>query len=263
MILFKTFLWIKKHKRLSVLIGFSLFLLPLIIVHLLYKWRTPFYLLQSNWDSGDLIAYIAGFEAFFGTVFLGIVAVWQNDKANELTKIILNNEEKHRKFERQPSLMLCRWEFTPASDDEIFRNANPILSYDESFLFTSIIDDENLYILNITLINSSKAFTEFSLDHFRLIQDIDGGERVDYSNIPLSCEQERFHIAPMKEITFGFVLNRHFFSNCLINRASFGITMRNSIGELYSELIEFSIGNGDIVFSDGYYIIPLAENSID
>ncbi len=50
------------------------------------------------WSAGDLIGYIAGFEAFAGTVILGIIAVWQTDKANKTNDSLLKlTEENERK----------------------------------------------------------------------------------------------------------------------------------------------------------------------
>lgn len=89
---------VKKHKMKTILVIIGLFLVPLIVVHLLFKWNTGYDFISAEWSAGDLIGYIAGFEAFAGTVVLGIIAVWQTDKANKTNDSLLKlTEENERK----------------------------------------------------------------------------------------------------------------------------------------------------------------------
>lgn len=69
-----------EHKALSCIIAILLFVLPLIVVHFLFKWKSNVEWIQAEWDAGDVISYIAGFEAFIGTTFLSFLALWQNQQ---------------------------------------------------------------------------------------------------------------------------------------------------------------------------------------
>ena len=62
------------------------FSLPLLIVHILYKWYLGVDWLIPKWDAGKVLTYIAGFEAFIGTVFLGVVSFEQNRRSEEANK---------------------------------------------------------------------------------------------------------------------------------------------------------------------------------
>lgn len=84
--------WIKNNKIKTISIIIGLFLLPLIIVHLLFKWDIGCNFLSAEWSAGDLITYIAGFEACIGTVSLGAFALWQNKKFKE------SNDNKDKLF---------------------------------------------------------------------------------------------------------------------------------------------------------------------
>lgn len=75
--------WIAKHKILAMLVGIALFAVPLLVVHILYKCDLGVNCFVSDWESGDVLAYIAGFEAFAGTAFLGILTLLQNDRFKE------------------------------------------------------------------------------------------------------------------------------------------------------------------------------------
>ena len=83
--------WMRKHKIISSILIFAI---PLGIVQILYKVDCKITWLQSAWDSGDLLAYIAGFEAFIGTVSLGLVTVWQNQRAYNISDRMLKIEEQ-------------------------------------------------------------------------------------------------------------------------------------------------------------------------
>lgn len=82
----KIYEWIAKHKVWTTIICASIFALPLFIVHVLYKWHLGINWLIPEWEAGEVLAYVAGFEAFIGTVFLGVVSFEQNRKAEEANK---------------------------------------------------------------------------------------------------------------------------------------------------------------------------------
>lgn len=74
--------WIKNHKTTTLLVCIVIFLLPLILVHIFFKWDSGIGWLSAEWSAGDVLAYIAGFEAFIGTIVLGVVTVYQSEKAS-------------------------------------------------------------------------------------------------------------------------------------------------------------------------------------
>lgn len=76
-------IWIKKNKVFFGLIIFLLFLVPLVLVHILFKINSNIKWLVAEWSAGDVLAYVAGFEAFVGTVALGALALWQNQQINK------------------------------------------------------------------------------------------------------------------------------------------------------------------------------------
>ena len=75
--------FMRKHKIFMFVLSVLIFAVPLIAVHLLYKTDCGIIWLQSEWSAGDVLSYIAGFEAFLGTVALGFLALWQNHTIQE------------------------------------------------------------------------------------------------------------------------------------------------------------------------------------
>lgn len=58
----------------------GIFFIPLLAIHMLFLWDSGIDWLIARWTPGDIMGYIAGFEAFIGTVSLGAVAFWQNQQ---------------------------------------------------------------------------------------------------------------------------------------------------------------------------------------
>ena len=75
--------FMRKHKVCMFILSILVFAVPLIVVHFLFKMECRIVWLQSEWSAGDVLAYIAGFEAFIGTVSLGFLALWQNHQIHE------------------------------------------------------------------------------------------------------------------------------------------------------------------------------------
>lgn len=91
--------WLKRHKILvAVLAFFIMFGMP-VIVWLLYDsllWRC----LENGLTAGDLLSYWGAALAFFATVALGILALYQNDQLKELNEHSNDTNDKLMDIER-------------------------------------------------------------------------------------------------------------------------------------------------------------------
>ena len=61
--------WIKTHKTLVAIITVLVFALPLVVVHVLFKWYSGIWWLEAEWLAGDVLGYIAGFEALLAFTY--------------------------------------------------------------------------------------------------------------------------------------------------------------------------------------------------
>ena len=86
--------WVKKNPIRTILIVVAMFFTPLLIVHLLFKWNTGIEFLGAEWDAGDLLAYIAGFETLIGTLILGLITVKQAERADEVNERLSRENNK-------------------------------------------------------------------------------------------------------------------------------------------------------------------------
>lgn len=99
---------IKKHWIATILICVGAFALPLLIVHMLFKWNSGNSWLAAEWSAGDVLGYIAGFESLIGTIALGIVTVYQSNKANEANERLAKENNQLQKISIQPLLPILK-----------------------------------------------------------------------------------------------------------------------------------------------------------
>lgn len=88
----------KNKTIIIILIIMGMYSIPLLIIHFLFKLNLGYYWLYAEWSAGDLIGYTAGMLAFIGTVLLGLVSIWQTNKANKTNdKLLALTQESERK----------------------------------------------------------------------------------------------------------------------------------------------------------------------
>ena len=77
--------WILRHKIKAVIICVFIFFIPLIIVHILYKINIKYEWFHAAWSAGEIIAYVCTFYSLIGSLILGVTAVNQSKRANNLS----------------------------------------------------------------------------------------------------------------------------------------------------------------------------------
>ncbi len=110
--------WIFTHKVKTSIIAILLFTIPLAVVHILFKWNSGVEWIQAEWGAGDVISYIAGFEAFIGTTFLSFLALWQNQKHKQENdakdKKLIEIENEKMRLSNMPQFLIQTCDFTKA-----------------------------------------------------------------------------------------------------------------------------------------------------
>jgi hypothetical protein len=169
--------WIKKHlvKSILILVGILLALIiPPFVVHWMFKTPAHNSFFEQTWGPGDLMTYIAGFEAFFASVAIGLFALKNSEKAvevtrsgNSISKRLLTLEERQEKIERIPYVYLkeiiCNSVVTYADMPA------QLSIYFADFSDKSCLKEEYFYI-KLSIVNVSKIcsyihFIEFSIQN--------------------------------------------------------------------------------------------------
>lgn len=108
-----------KHKR--TIIKFSLIVLflafiPIVIVHLLFKWNSGIDFFSAKWGAGDVLSYIGTILTFAGTIVLSFFALQASHKANALSQRVIDIEQSRYTLQLRPFVMVSNWtafELTP------------------------------------------------------------------------------------------------------------------------------------------------------
>lgn len=202
------------------------FLLPIItVIYLNYVISSFFESIGISADS--LITYVAGFEAFIGTVFLGVVAARQNDKANELNERLLDKEEKRDAFDRQPCLMIS------------------------GGTFKAVSTRTEKYTLAFDFINASKAFVQVWI-----VSIIASGQcgtiTPQFEKEQVNLESVIYHFNPHEKKNIDFSFDEDALAVMKCTECELKLIMINSLGEQFSEDIRFfSKIKDDSIFSIG------------
>lgn len=234
--------WIKKHVWQTILIGLAAFFVPLIFVHVAYRISAVSPWFSSTWNPGELITYIAGFEAFIGTVVLGAVAIHQNDKANDLNERMLINEENRARFERQPTLTITRQKVEYMSLREIFNLDVQVYSSEKVLEYIYQLTEawENLYyFFPFSIKNHSNNNIEYSLKTLKLVDVFDTLRVYPYEVKPISFFAQPSILEPHQESSFGFIIDKSKFEKNDIKQGVLELLITNNIGETYLYKIIF------------------------
>lgn len=238
--------WIEKHKWQTFLIGFGLFIAPLILVHVAYRITAISPWFASTWESGELITYIAGFEAFLGSAFLGVIALIQTQDAterakasNEISTLMLNNEAKRDAFERQASIMLIN-SVCNVIESEDFK-APPIGVFICHGRETAEPEEQGV-VLTLTLVNSSKSFSIIEFNEFSCL-DISGEIAAFHCKMFCFKDQtiDRMHVAPNEKFIVYFEAQRDLYDALQSVFCKLSMTLCNSVGEYRNEIVKFQI----------------------
>ncbi len=244
--------WIKKHVWQTILIGFGLFVLPLIIVHVAYRIPAVSPWFASTWQAGELITYIAGFEAFIGTVALGCATVYLNASANKLSSSLLEIEEKRSCYERQPALQVNTGSAELTTLYEVFKKdsvANTMLFIEYLPLgksFEQSKEKEVIY-LSFEVINTGKVPTFINLQGLH-VEKVSRKEEKTVSLFALSDNNPTSLFHPDSSIIYEFAVVRDDFFENYIYSYKFKFSLSNTINENYSyELIFTGVIDYDTV----------------
>ncbi len=165
--------WLKKHRVLSIGLGF---IAPLIVVHILFLIPAPVPFLSAQWGAGDVIAYCAGFMAFSGTVFLGITANKQNSELMEWQKAEASRSQSC-------SIFLHDGPLAPSMDDKIFldNESKPAYTGDTIHCEMRLCNTSPVFLNEMRFYNDTYEF----LCHITLMQ---GTEKLIGIDIPNTLE---------------------------------------------------------------------------
>ena len=185
--------WIKNHKIFVTIITVLVFIVPLIVVHILFKSSAPHSWFVATWSAGDLLGYIAGFVSLLGTVFLGLITVHLTDQANETNERLGKENINLQKIMAQKLMPILRLEFAHIFKSTLVKHTPSHLPPKAEFMRTctcsgnmpssvchkiyvnidvSAENNDPIYVkqINFRLVNiSDTIIRHISLDHIQIV----------------------------------------------------------------------------------------------
>lgn len=99
----------KNYKRTILICSALIFFIPLIVVHLLFKWYSGIEFFVAEWGAGDILGYIGTMLSFAGTIVLSVLALQASQKANALSKKVIELEQDRYRLEMRPFVLVSDW----------------------------------------------------------------------------------------------------------------------------------------------------------
>ena len=97
--------WIRQHWLLTIIASL---IIPLLIIHILFKLNFGVDFFAAEWSAGDLLGYIAGAYTFIGTILLGVVTVEQSQRAQKVNEQLSKENNYLQKIAAQRLMPLVR-----------------------------------------------------------------------------------------------------------------------------------------------------------
>lgn len=170
--------WITKNKKKITLVTVLMIILPIIVIHFLFKWRTGCYWIESEWESGDMLGYFGDVLSFLATILLGYATLVINDKANKQNDKFVEMQYNQQKsivvFDQTRKLLF----FVSNNDPILFgrldkRGVDINVDYIENAYQTYDIMIMEIWLKNIT----DNFVAGVELDQFEIVIYTGNGER--------------------------------------------------------------------------------------
>lgn len=165
------FEWIKKYRKLLLIIIFiSIFLVPAII-HILFKIYPKNYFFIAEWSAGELLGYYGSILSFLGTVILGALSLYQNHllKIETDKRTALLEQREHEK--NMPK-------FTIKLAQQNGQHSNLVLKI-SNITENSAMD---VAVFNIRMINNDNVIWQRSDEFNFSILSMDNAKRMELKN---------------------------------------------------------------------------------
>lgn len=234
-----------------------LFLIPIIIFIAYFLGECGYALIYTNLSIGDALGFYGSVLSFLGTISLGIVALWQNHKANQINTRLLNITEE----QEIPSvdIISCNLEeFKSSKLNQIAEinvdnsyihiddNKNPYEDCSPFFVFKiRNVTSNNLLSISVKDINCTSIFAnlnnhskEFQSNIYHLSYDLTNvlmDKNSDCFLLISGCEYER----PI-DLNNTDVSAEDIYTNQGL-RLSLVFEIMNSNGKIYTQKIELLI----------------------
>ena len=247
----------KEHKKTTITIFILLIVLPIIIIHFLFKWKSHCYWIEAEWSAGDVLGYFGDVLSFVGAVVLGYVAITQTEKAYQLNTELLRLEKNNNKP--------C-FDIVPSQLYKIFLAEDMQKKLDEVDIYTMMLIKVlypysprtgletrsaliELEVTNSGYVDIRRIFVQKTLFYLWVCDPYNSEDEkivIMTGDTHLKVgEKRKLYIDVSREISKDFELDNSCYTNNinkLMPHIEFELTLETITGDLYKEVI--SCGSG-------------------
>ena len=222
--------FIRKHKKIIIALMLPCSFLPLIIVHVLFKWRSDIDFLVAEWSAGELLGYIGTLMSFWGTIILGWLALQASDKANELSKRVIELEQDHYRLEMRPFVLVSNWRAYEIDATELVNDPK------RKYIQIGTYKTGTALGVAVELTNTTESFitVEYSCGK---AQNSD----LSWGKVAVNQENLKMTLPPNEKDEFVFYASLDFMKSQIGQHISIELILENRFSKRYKELFSIII----------------------
>ena len=221
--------FIKDHKKIFRILGtiflvILVFIVPMLIVHVLFKWdcKNPFFV--PKWTAGDALGYVGTILSFIGTISLGILALQASNKANELSKKLIENEQDRYRLEMRPFVIVSNWEAYEIDTKALMEDPK------EKYIQIGTYKTGKAVGLALELTNTTESY--ITVQYSRgIVRNPD----LCWGNVAINQENLKMTLAPGGKDKFIFYAPPEFMEKQISQHVTVEMTLENRFSKRYKE----------------------------
>ena len=221
------------------------------LINELYKADTGYI---TMWGASDVLNFYGSLLSFAGTVVLGALALWQNNKANDMNERLMKIENERFKLELQPYVLVTNWRLE--SKDIIDLILSPQKLYIQ--IQNSQIEELECACLSLNLANTSNSVTIVNYIDANVYHNEKFIE--SWSNSTANQQNSKIYI-PCGEIgEISFYCSKEKMFSFLGKKISINLILENRYGERYKEIFDIVIAQLSKNSDNSWYLYISPQN---
>lgn len=213
-----------KHKKVIIIWVLVGFFLPLIVVHLLFKWYSGVDFLVAEWSAGELLEYIGTILTFISTIILSVLALQSSNKANKLSEKVIENEQERYRLEMRPFVLVSDWKAFEIDNKELFDDPK------EKYIQIGLYKGGTALGLALELTNTTESCITVQYE-----RGTTRNPEFCWSNAAVNQENLKMSLAPGDKDRFIFYAPPEFMEKQISQRVTVELTLENRFSKRYKE----------------------------
>ena len=199
--------------------------MPLVIVHIFFKWHSSIDFLAAEWSAGELLGYIGTLLSFWGTIILGWLALQVSAKANELSGKVIELEQNQYRLEMRSFVLVSNWKAYEIDICELINDPK------KKYIKIGAYEEKTALGLTIELTNTTKSFLTVQYRRGTV-----PNSELSWGKAAVNQENLKMSLAPGEKDEFVFYASQDFMKEQIGKHILIELTLENRFSKRYKEL---------------------------